>query len=105
MPASHLCAKLVSCPLGASFLALLPLPLSLTSPLLLCSAAAHVVRESLKWRAKDGEAVDALHEAAPQLVAIYRQLRGQPDGVPGVGWGLCYWLTRKARVVAACVVG
>ncbi|KAI3436201.1 hypothetical protein D9Q98_002255 [Chlorella vulgaris] len=46
------------------------------------SAAAHVVRESLKWRAKDGEAVDALHEAAPQLVAIYRQLRGQPDGVP-----------------------
>ncbi|EFN53192.1 hypothetical protein CHLNCDRAFT_137012 [Chlorella variabilis] len=46
------------------------------------SAAAHVVREALKWKAKDAEAVDALHAAAPQLAAIYRQLQGQPDGVP-----------------------
>jgi hypothetical protein len=53
----------------------------------LCSASFHVVRESLKWRAKDAEAVDALHEAAPELLAIYRQLAGQPDGVPGAATG------------------
>ncbi|KAI7837316.1 hypothetical protein COHA_008831 [Chlorella ohadii] len=46
------------------------------------SAAYHVVRESLKWKAKDAEAVDALHTTAPELVAVYRQLLGQPDGMP-----------------------
>ena len=53
-----------------------------------CSAAAHVVREALKWKVKDAEAVDALHAAAPQLVAVHQQLQGQPDGVPG-GWCGC----------------
>lgn len=32
---------------------------------------------------QDAEAVDALHATAPELVAVYRQLLGQPDGVPG----------------------
>lgn len=42
-----------------------------------------MVREALKWKSKDAEAVDALHATAPELVAVYRQLLGQPDGVPG----------------------
>jgi hypothetical protein len=55
-----------------------------------CSAAAHVVREALKWKVKDAEAVDALHAAAPQLVAVHQQLLGRPDGVPG-GWCRRAW--------------
>lgn len=49
----------------------------------LCSAASHVVREALKWKAKDAEAVDVIHATAPDLIAVYKQLQGQPDGVPG----------------------
>lgn len=48
-----------------------------------CSAASHVVREALKWKAKDAEAVDVIHSTAPELIAVYKQLQGQPDGVPG----------------------
>ncbi len=48
-----------------------------------CSAASHVVREALKWKAKDAEAVDIIHTTAPELIAVYKQLQGQPDGVPG----------------------
>ncbi|PSC76867.1 CCA tRNA nucleotidyltransferase 2 [Micractinium conductrix] len=46
------------------------------------SAAAHVVRDSLKWKAKDADAVDVLHSAAPELIAVYQALQGRPDGVP-----------------------
>lgn len=58
-------------------------PCAALPPALPCSAAFHAVRESLKWKAKDAEAVDALHATAPELVAVYRQLCGQPDSVPG----------------------
>ena len=59
-----------------------------------------MVRESLKWRAKDGEAVEALHAAAPDLAAVYQQLQGQPDGVPGGLVGIVSSLS--ARVDNAC---
>lgn len=52
-----------------------------------CSAASHVVREALKWKAKDAEAVDIIHTTAPELIAVYKQLQGQPDGVPGACLG------------------
>lgn len=72
------------------------------------SAAHHVVREALKWKAKDAEAVDALHSTASELVAVYQQLAGQPDGVPApeqlrVRLGLCI---RRLKQLwpAGCVI-
>lgn len=71
------------------------------------SAASHVVREALKWKAKDAEAVDVIHSTAPELIAVYKQLQGQPDGVPApeqlrVKLGLCI---RKLKQLwpAGCV--
>lgn len=73
---------------------------SVPHPLLLRSASFHVVREALKWKAKDAEAVDALHATAPDLVKVYRQLMGQPDGVPGALHRLaCWW---KVGLGARC---
>ncbi|GAB4823353.1 hypothetical protein N2152v2_010399 [Parachlorella kessleri] len=40
------------------------------------SASAHVIRESLKWKAKDCEAVDSLHTSAPQLLEVWQALQG-----------------------------
>jgi hypothetical protein len=36
---------------------------------------SRIMREALKWRAKDGEAVAALQAAAPVLLAVHEQLR------------------------------
>ena len=78
------------------------LPPPCPRPLPPCSASFHAVREGLKWRAKDAEAVDALHATAPDLVAVYRQLQGQPDGVPGERcWG---GVSVCMRVLAGCPV-
>lgn len=45
------------------------------------SLASHVMRESLKYRAKDADAVDALHASAPRLAAVHRQLQaGSQEG-------------------------
>eukprot|EP00887_Chlorella_sp_A99_P006656 scaffold3.g6656.t1 len=52
------------------------------------SVPAHVVREALKWPAKDADAVDALHAAAPRLLAIAARLQGlegEDGGLPGAG--------------------
>ena len=70
------------------------------------SAAFHAVREGLKWKAKDAEAVDALHATAPELVAVYRQLCGQPDVLPGgwpgwAGWALLVASLAGCRLPAA----
>lgn len=40
------------------------------------SAATHIVRESLKGKVKDCEAVDALHKAAPGLLEVAQALHG-----------------------------
>ena len=71
---------------AAAGVALRPVPLIIgpcPPTRLACSAAAHVVRDSLKWKAKDADAVDVLHSAAPELIAVYQALQGRPDGVPG----------------------
>jgi hypothetical protein len=51
--------------------------------------SAHVIRDSLKWKVKDCETVDALHRCAPRLLAAHRLVRGgdgggggSPDGGP-----------------------
>ena len=47
-------------------------------------AASAVVRNALKWRAKDAEGVALLHEAAPELAAIHARLvRGGGGGNAG----------------------
>ncbi|KAH7619045.1 hypothetical protein Ndes2526B_g05994 [Nannochloris sp. 'desiccata'] len=38
------------------------------------SMAAHVIRDSLKWKAKDVELIDTLHTVAPRLLGVHRQL-------------------------------
>jgi hypothetical protein len=40
-----------------------------------CSASTHVIKESLKWKVKDCEAVEALHTAVPQLLEISQALQ------------------------------
>lgn len=40
-----------------------------------CSAAHHVVRESLKWKTKDADAVEALHDIVPRLLEIAQTLQ------------------------------
>jgi hypothetical protein len=37
--------------------------------------SAHVIRDSLKWRTKEVAATDALHAAAPALLAVLGELR------------------------------
>lgn len=39
-----------------------------------CSLSSHVIRDSLKWKSKDCEAVDLLHRTAPQLLKVHQQL-------------------------------
>lgn len=39
------------------------------------SMSYHIVRDSLKWRAKDSEIVDSLHSVAPRLLEVYAQLQ------------------------------
>lgn len=41
------------------------------------SMASHIVRDSLKWKSKDSDAVDALHAVAPRLLEVYRALQHQ----------------------------
>lgn len=36
--------------------------------------AQQIVREGLKWKAKDGEVVAALHADAPRLLSVHRAL-------------------------------
>lgn len=38
------------------------------------SMSSHIIRDSLKWKAKDAEAVDALHAVAPRLAQVYHRL-------------------------------
>jgi tRNA nucleotidyltransferase/poly(A) polymerase len=38
------------------------------------SMAAHVIRDSLKWKAKDVELIDTMHIVAPRLLDVHRQL-------------------------------
>jgi tRNA nucleotidyltransferase/poly(A) polymerase len=38
------------------------------------SMAAHVIRDSLKWKTKDVELVDTMHSVAPRLLEVHRQL-------------------------------
>jgi len=46
--------------------------------------STHIVRESLKWRAKDGEMTVLLHEVAPELLSIAHQLSasGEASSAP-----------------------
>lgn len=39
------------------------------------SMSSHVIKDSLKWRVKDSEAVEVLHAAAPKLLNVYQQIR------------------------------
>jgi len=41
-------------------------------------AAAHIVREALKWRARDADAVAEAHAAAPELLRLHARLRARP---------------------------
>jgi hypothetical protein len=44
-------------------------------------ATAHVVREALKWRARDADAVAEAHAAAPELLRLHARLRARrPPG-------------------------
>jgi len=36
--------------------------------------SSHIVRDSLKWKAKDAEIVDVLHAVAPRLLTVHRDL-------------------------------
>jgi len=38
------------------------------------SMAAHVIRDSLKWKTKDVELIDTMHTVAPRLLDVHRQL-------------------------------
>ena len=47
--------------------------------------AAHVIRDSLKWKSKDVELVDTLHSVAPQLLEVHRRLANvgkDPESAP-----------------------
>jgi hypothetical protein len=44
------------------------------------SLSFHVVRESLKWKAKDCDAVEVLHGAAPELLAVHHMLACMGEG-------------------------
>lgn len=47
--------------------------------------AAHVIRDSLKWKSKDVEWVDTMHNVAPQLLEVHRRLAslgGDPEMAP-----------------------
>ena len=47
--------------------------------------SAHVVKDSLKWRNKDAEAVDTLHRVAPRLLNAYHgllEVKGNPVEAP-----------------------
>jgi hypothetical protein len=43
--------------------------------------SGHIIREGIKWRNKDVETTAVLHEAAPELLQLYRQLRDAGAGV------------------------
>jgi tRNA nucleotidyltransferase/poly(A) polymerase len=47
------------------------------------SMAAHVIRDSLKWKAKDVELIDTMHAVAPRLVDVHRQLGSSSGGGGG----------------------
>ena len=61
------------------------------------SAASWVIRESVKWRAKDAEMVDHLHEAAVEMLKAQQQLP-----CVGVLGGRVRWKERGACLLA-CV--
>ena len=74
------------------------------------SMAAHVIRDSLKWRTKDVEVVETMHRVAPRLLDVHRQLCvvGGPKSAPSdvkIALGRCIrelkGLWRAATVVAA----
>lgn len=44
--------------------------------------SSHIIREGIKWRNKDVDTTAALHEAAPELLQLYRQLKEAGTG----GW-------------------
>jgi tRNA nucleotidyltransferase/poly(A) polymerase len=48
------------------------------------SMAAHVIRDSLKWKAKDVELVETMHGVAPRLLDVHRQLGSSSSGGGGV---------------------
>lgn len=43
------------------------------------SMASHVVRDSLKWKSKDADTIDLMHEVAPELVDAHAALREGRD--------------------------
>jgi tRNA nucleotidyltransferase/poly(A) polymerase len=54
------------------------------------SMSAHVVRDSLKWKGKDADAIDLLHEVAPELAAAHAALlEGKEDAQLKVKLGRC----------------
>jgi hypothetical protein len=54
------------------------------------SMSAHVVRDSLKWKGKDADTIDLLHEVAPELVAAYAALaEGKEDAQLKIKLGRC----------------
>lgn len=54
------------------------------------SMATHIVRDSLKWKAKDAEMIDLMHEVAPKLVSAYVSLsKGNRDAALRIQLGRC----------------
>lgn len=54
------------------------------------SMSAHIVRDSLKWKGKDADTIDLMHEVAPELVAAYAGLvEGREDASLRIKLGRC----------------
>jgi hypothetical protein len=54
------------------------------------SMSAHIVRDSLKWKSKDAETIDLMHDVAPELVSIYAALcTKREDAALKIALGRC----------------
>ena len=72
------------------------------------SMASHVVRDSLKWKSKDADTIDLMHEVAPELVDAHVGLReGRDDARLRIKLGRCVKRLRHtwpSGVILSCLL-
>ena len=72
------------------------------------SMSAHIIRDSLKWKSKDAETIDLMHDVAPELVTAYGALReGRENAELRIKLGRCVKRLRHmwpSGVIISCLL-